>query len=92
MPDNKRADDHLLGDMDAETFRQNGYALVDWIAEYLTTSERYPVLSQSKPGEIRAALPTDPPVKGTSFENIFKDFDDIILPGITHWNLSLIHI
>ena len=86
MPDNKRADDHLLGDMDAETFRQNGYALVDWIAEYLTTSERYPVLSQSKPGEIRAALPTDPPVKGTSFENIFKDFDDIILPGITHWN------
>ena len=86
MPDNKRADDHLLGDMDAETFRQNGYALVDWIAEYLATSERYPVLSQSKPGEIRAALPTDPPVKGTSFENIFKDFDDIILPGITHWN------
>ena len=60
MPDNKRADDHLLGDMDAETFRQNGYALVDWIAEYLATSERYPVPSQSKPGEIRAALPTEP--------------------------------
>ena len=33
MPDNNRADDHLLGDMDAETFRQNGHALVDWMAE-----------------------------------------------------------
>ena len=45
------------GDMDAEAFRREGYRLVDWIAEYLEHSERYPVLARVKPGDIARALP-----------------------------------
>lgn len=72
--------------MDAETFRRNGHALVDWIAEYLNHPEHYPVLSRNRPGEVRDALSDKPPERGVAFEEIFKDFERVIVPGITHWN------
>src|SRR5262249_14047457 len=45
----------------------------------------FPVLSQVQPGEIRAALPADPPVHGEAFETFLRDVDRLIMPGITHW-------
>jgi aromatic-L-amino-acid decarboxylase len=71
--------------MDLETFRQNGHAAVDWIAAYLENVADYPVLSRVRPGEIRARLPAGPPLKGEAFEAMLRDLDEIILPGITHW-------
>ena len=75
-----------LGDMDAETFRRHGHALVDWIAGYLNHAERYPVLSRNAPGAVRGALPASAPEKGVPFDEIFRDFERLILPGVTHWN------
>ena len=75
-----------LGDMDAEAFRRHGHALVDWIADYLNDTERYPVLSRNAPGAVRDALPPSPPAKGVPFDAILRDFERVILPGITHWN------
>jgi len=72
--------------MDAETFRRFGYQLIDWVADYLQEAERYPVLSPLSPGEVRNRLPTGPPLSGEPMEAILKDFQEIILPGITHWN------
>ena len=72
--------------MDAETFRRHGHALVEWIAEYLSATERYPVLSRNRPGEMRDALPNAPPEQGVAFDEIFRDFERVVLPGITHWN------
>jgi aromatic-L-amino-acid decarboxylase len=66
-------------------FRQYGRAVVDWIADYYQHIEDYPVLSQVQPGDIRAALPPEPPQKGEAFESILGDINKIILPGITHW-------
>ncbi|MGR8949388.1 MAG: pyridoxal-dependent decarboxylase, partial [Gammaproteobacteria bacterium] len=71
--------------MDAETFRRHGYALIDWLADYQSNAERYPVLSQVEPGDIRRSLPKNMPELGESFDEIFKDFENIILPGVTHW-------
>ncbi len=71
--------------MTPDEFREHGYAVVDWIADYMNRVESLPVLSQVKPGDIRAALPTAPPESGESFGVMLKDLDDIILPGITHW-------
>lgn len=71
--------------MDRDTFRQFGYQFVDWVAEYLEEVEKYPVMSQVKPGEIKAMLPSNPPAQPEPMENIFRDFKKIILPGITHW-------
>lgn len=71
--------------MTAEQFRAHGRAVVDWIAEYLETCERYPVLSQAKPAEILARLAEHPPLRGESFDEMLHDVNEIILPGITHW-------
>jgi aromatic-L-amino-acid decarboxylase len=71
--------------MTAEQFRQHGKEVVDWIADYYGRIESLPVLSQVLPGEIRQALPGDPPQRGEAFESLLKDIDRVILPGITHW-------
>ena len=46
----------------------------------------YPVLSRTKPGEIKSRIPKSPPEKPEPFENVLSDFQKVILPGITHWN------
>jgi aromatic-L-amino-acid decarboxylase len=71
--------------MTPEEFRRHGHAVVDWIADYYGRIESYPVLSRAQPGEIRAALPADPPAEGESFPAILADIEKLILPGITHW-------
>lgn len=71
--------------MTPEEFRRHGRQVIDWIADYLEQVEQYPVLSQVKPGEIRAMLPPAPPVDGEPFENILADVDRVVMPGITHW-------
>ena len=72
--------------MDPAEFRRHGYALVDWIAEYLAGSERYPVLPSVQPGDVRRALPPAAPETGEPFEAILSDFERIIVPALTHWN------
>ena len=71
--------------MTPEEFRRYGRAVVDWIADYYQRVESLPVLAQVKPGQIRASLPPDPPTHGEAFETILKDVEDLILPGVTHW-------
>ncbi len=79
MPDSKNY--HMTPD----EFRRYGRQVIDWIADYYENVESYPVLSQVQPGQIRAALPTAPPQIGERFESILQDMQQIILPGITHW-------
>jgi len=71
--------------MTPDEFRRYGRAVVDWIADYYERVESLPVLSRVKPGEIRALLPTDPPLQGEPFEKILEDMNRVVLPGITHW-------
>jgi aromatic-L-amino-acid decarboxylase len=71
--------------MTPDEFRRYGHAVVDWIADYQSRVESFPVLSQVKPGEIRASLPSSPPAKGDSFDALLKDVERVILPGVTHW-------
>ena len=71
--------------MTPEQFRQHGYQVVDWIAQYMQEVEHYPVMSRVAPGEIRDKLPSAPPEHGEPFDALLRDVNDIILPGITHW-------
>ena len=67
-------------------FREQAHRLADWIADYLENPERFPVLSQVRPGDITRALPAAAPERGEPFSEIFADFERVIVPGLTHWN------
>lgn len=68
-----------------DEFTKYGELFLSWIADYHRRVEALPVLSRVKPGEISAKLPLLPPLKGEPISNILKDLDEIVLPGITHW-------
>ena len=61
--------------MSINEFKENGYKVIDWIADYYENIESYPVLSQAKPGELRTTLPKNPPQDGEKFNNIFHEID-----------------
>ena len=44
-----------------------------------------PVVPDVKPGEIRRQFPSTPPTEGESFEAIFEDFTQKVVPGMSHW-------
>ena len=80
--------------MNSDDFRKNAHELVDFMADYLddlTTTTKYPVKSQVKPKEIFNKLPEQAPAKAEPFSDIFTDFNNIIMPGITHWQSPNFH-
>ena len=76
----------MAGDLPREELISQGRAILEWIANYLEHPERYPVLSRARPGEIRASLPASPPSSPEALPDIVRDFETMIVPGITHWN------
>jgi aromatic-L-amino-acid decarboxylase len=67
------------------SFREDGAAAVEWAARYLETVGDLPVLAQVKPGDIRARLPESPPDDPEPFANVLRDIDEVLVPGMTHW-------
>lgn len=67
------------------TFREDGAAALEWVARYLERVGEYPVLARVAPGEIRSRLPASPPEQGEPFANVLRDLDEVLMPGITHW-------
>jgi aromatic-L-amino-acid decarboxylase len=75
------------GHLDAAEFRRQGHRMVDWIADYLDGGARdYPVLSKVTPGEVSSSLPDTMPHAGEDLDRIWQDFQETVLPGVTHWN------
>jgi aromatic-L-amino-acid decarboxylase len=71
--------------MTPEEFRKIGHRVVDWIADYRAKVSELPVMARTSPGEVKARLPNDPPEAPEPFDQIFRDLDEIILPGLSHW-------
>jgi len=67
------------------TFRDDGAAALEWAAAYLERVRELPVLARVAPGEIRDALPATAPETGEPFAAVLRDLDDVLLPGLTHW-------
>ena len=75
-----------LGDMKESDFRRFGHELIDWIADYFEAIDQRPVLPDMEPGDLKAQLPSAPPVHGESMEDIIADVDRVIAPALTHWS------
>ncbi len=71
--------------LNSHEFRIFAHKIADWMANYYENIEKYPVKSHVKPGEIFSLFPEEPPVEGEPMEAILKDFEEKIIPGITHW-------
>ena len=71
--------------MTPDEFRAHGRELVDWVADYLERVGELPVMSRVAPGDVRAGLPSHPPEHPEPFADVLRDLDDVVLPGVTHW-------
>jgi len=71
--------------MKNNSFRHHAHEFVDWIADYFENIEKYPVKSQVNPGDIKKQIPINAPEQGEDMNDIFRDFQNIIMPGISHW-------
>lgn len=72
--------------MPAADFRKHGHDVVDWIASYLEKPDIWPVLPETKPGQLRQQLPSAPPTQPESMDAVLEDFRKLIVPATTHWN------
>ncbi len=71
--------------MNNTEFRSQAHRLVDWMADYLDNIKQYPVKPSIRPGDIKKQLPDFAPAAGEPFDDIFEDFKNVIVPGMTHW-------
>ncbi len=77
--------------MQPDEFRRHGHALVDWIADYQARLRDYPVVPACRPGDLVDALPAQGPEHAEAMEGILRDFEQLIVPGVTHWNHPRFH-
>jgi aromatic-L-amino-acid decarboxylase len=68
------------------SFRADLAAASEWVASYLETVGERPVVPPAQPGEIRLALPEAPPEQGEPFADVLRDVEQLIAPGLMHWN------
>jgi aromatic-L-amino-acid/L-tryptophan decarboxylase len=71
---------------DAVSFGDDLARATEWVEGYLARVDELPVASSVQPGDVRARLPESPPDHGEPFSDVLRDLDDVILPGLTHWN------
>jgi aromatic-L-amino-acid decarboxylase len=71
--------------MTPDEFRSVGHRLVDWVADYRSSLADRPVMARTAPGEVKGKLPASPPEHPEGFEAVFGDLEQIILPGLSHW-------
>ncbi|XP_033023517.1 histidine decarboxylase-like [Lacerta agilis] len=77
--------------MDQEEYRQRGKEMVDYICQYLTSLRERRVSPDVQPGYMRDQLPDSAPFEPESWDNIFKDIEKIIMPGVVHWQSPHMH-
>lgn len=73
------------GHLTPDAFRELGYRMVDWIADYWRTLEDRPVTPPTRPGEVEAALPAAAPERPEAWDAIFRDLDELVALNLTHW-------
>lgn len=73
-------------DPTTDEFRAAGHRLIDWVADYLQNIDSYPVLSRSQPGDIIKQFANAPTETGKPYDALLAEFEEKILPGVTHWN------
>lgn len=71
--------------MDRDEFRRWSEHAARWGVDYREGLRDRPVRAQTAPGEIAGTIAASPPETPEAMETIVADFEDKIVPGMTHW-------
>jgi aromatic-L-amino-acid/L-tryptophan decarboxylase len=71
--------------MTPDDFRRHGHEVVEWVASYMERVGTLPIVPAVAPGDVRAAMPDAAPEEPEPFAALLRDLDEVVLPGITHW-------
>lgn len=71
--------------MNNDDFRSWSTKAAQWGVDYREGLRERPVRAPLVPGKVLNALPSVPPEKAEPMERIFADFENLIVPGMTHW-------
>lgn len=74
-----------LGDLPEEEFRRLLHEVADWVADYRARIETRRVVPEHAPGAIVSELPAAPPEAAQTMDEILRDFERVVMPGIVHW-------
>ncbi|XP_051580796.1 histidine decarboxylase-like [Myxocyprinus asiaticus] len=77
--------------MQAEEYTQRGKEMVDFIQKYLTEIRDRPVVPDVQPGYMRPLLPNSAPYEPEDWSAILQDVENIIMPGVVHWQSPHMH-
>lgn len=77
--------------IEPKDFSQESGAIIDWIQSYFDRKKNFPVKPQLSPKDIYNQIPSEIPQQAQKLEDILKDLEEIILPGITHWQHPNFH-
>lgn len=77
--------------IEKKDFKESSNEIIAWIDHYLNHISTLPVKSQVRPGEVYNRIPEQPPERSESLDKIIGDLNEIILPGITHWQHPNFH-
>ncbi|XP_017494245.1 PREDICTED: tyrosine decarboxylase-like [Rhagoletis zephyria] len=77
--------------MNTAEFRHRGKQMVEYIAAYMETIAKRRVTPNVEPGYLRSYLPESAPLKAESWDSIMEDFEQYIMPGVTHWQHPRFH-
>ncbi|XP_063898060.1 histidine decarboxylase isoform X2 [Helicoverpa armigera] len=77
--------------MEHTEFRVKAKEMVDYIADYLENIRDRRVYPSVQPGYLHKLLPKEAPQTPERWDDIFKDVDEHIMPGLVHWQSPHMH-
>lgn len=77
--------------MDPNELRSQGRVVLDHMATYWESLRSRPPLPAVQPGYLQQMIPKEAPLKAEKWEDVMKDVDRVIMPGVTHWQSPQFH-
>lgn len=74
-----------LGDLSPDELRIQLHRMADWVADYRATIGERVISPSVAPGTIAAQLRAAGWEDSAPLEQILRDFDHVVMPGILHW-------
>ncbi|MBA2682992.1 MAG: aminotransferase class V-fold PLP-dependent enzyme [Gemmatimonadaceae bacterium] len=74
-----------LGDFGDDELRAELHRVAEWIASYKATIEERAIVPVVGPGDIARQFASEAPQKGASMDEVMRELDALVMPGIVHW-------